>query len=53
MSHICIKILVDLKKWGLLYGENFGFCEQCAYGKQYKCVTFGTRLVESEIEEVR
>lgn len=37
----CVKRLVDLSKWRLLYGEKFGFCKMCAHGKQHRGVDFG------------
>lgn len=40
MGHICARGLTNLRKWGLLYDEKFGFCE-CIHGKQHGCVDFG------------
>lgn len=41
MSHICVRGLLDLSKWGFLNGKKFWFYERCIHGKKYKGVTFG------------
>lgn len=54
MSHIYVRGLIDLSKWGgLLYGEKFIFCKRSTHGKQHSSVTFGDSALLRPSKQVK